>query len=154
MLWSWKNIFVPEYLRAFPGWFFICPHHFQGRWKELGTDNMSRKEAERNERTCPRSRTTSAAREGWISGLLIPRDLAFCNVNEVANQFSSCESPCVQLLWNNKTSVWGYTPTLCVCVGKDPWWLFLAACFSFFKLLSINDGIWGLKCDNIKTFIS
>lgn len=59
-----KIFFVPEYLRAFPGWFFICPHHFQGRWKELGTDNTSRNEAKRNERTCPRSRTTSAAREG------------------------------------------------------------------------------------------
>lgn len=151
MLWSWKNICVPEH---FPGGFsFVLTISKVSRWKELDTDNTSRNEATRNERTCPRSRTTSAS-EGWISGLLIPRDLAFCNVNEVPNQFSSFESPCVQLLRNNKTSVWGYSPTLCVCVGKDPWWLFLAACFSFFKLLSINDGIWGLKCGNIKTFIS
>lgn len=34
------------------------------RWKELGTDNMNRNQAKRNERTCPRSQTTSAVREG------------------------------------------------------------------------------------------
>lgn len=56
---------------------FVCPstfEHFPGgfsfvltkvsRWKELGTDNTNRNEAKRNERTCPRSRTTSAASEG------------------------------------------------------------------------------------------
>lgn len=106
--------FFPKELKALHWCFLISPHHFPkvSGWKVLCTFGRRGNKAKRSEWTCPRSYNTSAAGEGWLSGLLIPRDLAFCHAGQdtkpVLVWFGTFESPCIQLQWTNNTSVLGY----------------------------------------------
>lgn len=120
-----KIFFFPEELKAFYWCFLICPHHFPkvSRWKMLCAFNRWGNKAKRNEWTCPRSCNTSVAGEGWVSGLLIPRDLVFYKVGQdtkpVLVWFGTYKSPCRQLQWINQTSVLWCISMFGAYIGHD-----------------------------------